>query len=394
MAVPGHPGFAEVSVGDEEACREHHLRHDIEVMVGYDVFELVPLSDRYRERHHHREARVNGPGHEERWEDRRMPQRHDGHGEIEGHHRVHGKDQRRRDAGQNQIHLFVPPPMDRRAAPAERQDPVHDSLPAFLGRIAEGSQVGDEPDVPEHHGDGEVGRHREHVPGQRAAELRPHARDVGERIEPVEEPRPAHVNEREDAGAHDREDRHGFGEPVDARSPLLVEQQEDGGDQRAGVADADPPHEVDDREAPGHRDVDAPDADAHVEQPADGHRQDLQHGEPGQEADPPAPRVLAVEDDRPPIASPMETRSCLFRTSGCISGSSGSPAGGANSGRSSAVATSSPLRHGGIGITDDRQVREPRAGVQFGQESVVSWLVLPRCHGTVRIVQIAEDDRT
>ena len=39
-------------------------------------------------------------------------------------------------------------------------------------------------------------------------------------------------------------------------------QQQDGRDQRAGVADADPPDEVDDVEAPADRDVVAPDADA------------------------------------------------------------------------------------------------------------------------------------
>ena len=72
-----------------------------------------------------------------------------------------------------------------------------------------------------------------------------------------------------------------------AGPPLLVQQQEDRRDQRAGVADADPPDEVDDREAPGHRDVDAPDADADVKEPGDGDGQDLEHGEAGQEADPP-----------------------------------------------------------------------------------------------------------
>ena len=104
-------------------------------------------------------------------------------------------------------------------------------------------------------------------------------------------------------------------------------QQQNRGDQRAGVADADPPHEVDDREAPGDRDVDAPDADAHVEEPADRDDQHLQQREAGQEADPPAARVLVAEDDRRRWRRRRTTRSCLFCTSGCISGSSGSSAG-------------------------------------------------------------------
>ena len=79
------------------------------------------------------------------------------------------------------------------------------------------------------------------------------------------------MNQREEAGAHDGEDRHRFGEPVDRRAPSLLEQQQDRGDQRAGVADADPPDEVDDREAPADRDVDAPDPGALQQQPGDRH---------------------------------------------------------------------------------------------------------------------------
>ena len=248
---------------------------------------------------------------------------------------------------EDQVHLLVAPPVDRRAAPAEREDAVDDPLPPLLGRVAERREVGDEADVPEHERDGEVRRDREHVPRQRAAELRPHAGDVRERVQPVEEPRPAHVQQREHARAHDREDRHRLGEAVDARPPLLVHQQQDRGDQRAGVADADPPHEVDDREAPGDRDVDAPDADADVEQPADRRSPGSAAGRsrPGSRS---TSRAGAGRSrTTPPIASPTDTRPCLFCTSGCISGSSGSPSGGRVPGGSSAVATSGPLlRHG------------------------------------------------
>ena len=48
---------------------------------------------------------------------------------------------------------------------------------------------------------------------------------------------------------------------VDRCSPAPDRKQEqDGRDQGAGMADTDPPDQVDDREAPGHRDVQAPDA--------------------------------------------------------------------------------------------------------------------------------------
>ena len=67
-----------------------------------------------------------------------------------------------------------------------------------------------------------------------------------------------------------------------------MEQKEDGGDERAGVTDPDPPDEIRNREAPRDRDVDAPDADAFQEQPADRevhhHEQRERHGQPGEPA--------------------------------------------------------------------------------------------------------------
>jgi hypothetical protein len=51
------------------------------------------------------------------------------------------------------------------------------------------------------------------------------------------------VDEREQAGRHDREDRHRLGGAVDRRAPPRAEQIENGRDQRAGVTDTDPEHE-------------------------------------------------------------------------------------------------------------------------------------------------------
>ena len=67
---------------------------------------------------------------------------------------------------------------------------------------------------------------------------------------------------REHAGAGHGEQRHRLGKAVDRVAPALLEQQQNRRNQRAGVADTDPPDEVDDGEAPADRNVDAPDADA------------------------------------------------------------------------------------------------------------------------------------
>ena len=55
---------------------------------------------------------------------------------------------------------------------------------------------------------------------------------------------------------------HRFRESVDRGAPLLIEQKENGGNERACVPDTDPPNEIDDREAPSDGDVNAPNADA------------------------------------------------------------------------------------------------------------------------------------
>ncbi len=157
----------------------------------------------------------------------------------------------------------------------------------LLGAIAHGCQIGHQADEPENQRHGQVGRNREHVPDQRAARLRPQPHRVGVGKQPIRQPRTAQVQNREHAGAGDGEQRHGFRKSVDRRAPVLFQQQQNRRDQRAGVADTDPPHEVDDGEAPGHRDDDAPHSDALVEQPESARQQAL-HGDKGQkQTDPP-----------------------------------------------------------------------------------------------------------
>jgi hypothetical protein len=73
--------------------------------------------------------------------------------------------------------------------------------------------------------------------------------------------------------------------------------QEDGRDQRARVADADPPDEVDDVEAPAHGDVGPPQPDALEEEAGHGEEQQHQEREADREADEPAHGRPALEDD-------------------------------------------------------------------------------------------------
>ena len=94
-------------------------------------------------------------------------------GEVEADDGVHREHQRRRQAGQQQVRRLVAMPVPRRTAPAHRQHAVDHLRQAVLGAVAQRGQIGNQADEPEQQRDRDVGRDREHVPHQRAAELRP-----------------------------------------------------------------------------------------------------------------------------------------------------------------------------------------------------------------------------
>src|SRR3954468_20857210 len=107
------------------------------------------------------------------------------------------------------------------------------------------------------------------------------------------------MQHREEARAHDGEQRHGFRESVDRVAPALLQQRENGGDQCASMADTDPPDEVDDGESPTNRDVDAPHADALEEEQGACEQQQLRHAEgDGDTTDPPKRRAAAQNNGR------------------------------------------------------------------------------------------------
>ncbi len=165
----------------------------------------------HHQRDHHREAAEDGPGHEVRREDRRVPAGQLGHGEVEAHHRVDAQHQRRGQRGQEQVRPLVDVPLPGRAPPAQGEHAVGELPQRRGGPVAQRGQVGDHAQVPEQQRHRGVGAHREHVPQQRAAEVRPDRHLVRIRRQPVDEPHPAHVDRRKHAGADHGEDRHRLG---------------------------------------------------------------------------------------------------------------------------------------------------------------------------------------
>ena len=198
---------------------------------------------------------VDRAGDEVGREDRRVPAGQHRHREVEAHDRVDREHERRRDAGEQQVRRLVALPVlaPSRASRARASRRSRCAI-ARLRAVAQRGHVGHEAREPEQRRHRAVGRDREHVPDQRAAELRPQPHRVRIREQPIgRQPRPAGVEQREHRRARHREERHRLGEAVDRRAPLLAEEQQDRRDQRAGVADTDPPDEVDDVERPADR---------------------------------------------------------------------------------------------------------------------------------------------
>ena len=78
------------------------------------------------------------------------------------------------------------------------------------------------------------------------------------------------MQDRVHAGTDHREQRNRLGEAVERVAPLAAHEQKQRRNQRSGMADAEPPHVIVDREGPIDGNVEAPDSDATREQ--HGHR--------------------------------------------------------------------------------------------------------------------------
>ena len=182
-AVPGDEKLHRVGVADDRAGQQNDLRHLVDVLRRDDVVQLENGARRDHQREHHGEPAEDRARDEIRRENRRVPGRNDRRGEVEGHDAVHRKHQRRGKTGQKQIRHFVMAPVAVRAAPAEGENAVEEFLDLRRRAIAQGRQIGNQARVPKQHRDREIGRDREHVPEQRAAEVRPDAVVVRHRRE-------------------------------------------------------------------------------------------------------------------------------------------------------------------------------------------------------------------
>src|ERR1700730_4210116 len=133
--------------------------------------------------------------------------------------------------------------------PSDRDDRIELLAPAG-GDLARIGRVRNEAGEPEQSADRQVGADREKVPGQRRAKVGLQEALVGIGREPIEKPRPAEMDNREESSGGDREDGHGLGGPVNRSAPARAEQEKNRRDEGAGVRNTDPEDEVSDIHRP------------------------------------------------------------------------------------------------------------------------------------------------
>ena len=170
--------------------------------------------------------------------------------EVERDDAVHREHERRRERGEDQVRALVVLPVAVRAAPAEGEE--RRRCAGATWSSTRSRSVARSGMRPMYQKSSDTVKYVLTAKTSQMSGLLKFGQMrhlVREREHVVREPSAADVDAREDERADDGEDRHRLGEAVDRRAPLLAEEEEDGADQRAGVADTDPPDEV--RDVPG-----------------------------------------------------------------------------------------------------------------------------------------------
>ena len=107
------------------------------------------------------------------------------------------ENERRGQASEQEIRHVEAFPVPRRAAPAERENAVEPRDRFVLRAVAHCRHIRHEPDVPKHERDEQISADGENIPDERAAPLRPQPHRVGIRHQPIENPGPPEMQERE-----------------------------------------------------------------------------------------------------------------------------------------------------------------------------------------------------
>ena len=178
-------------------------------------------AQRQHQQQHHREARVDRADDEVRREDRRVPAGQLRDGEVEAHDAVHRDDERRRQSGEQHVRDAIVPPLAARAraSRARRRRRCAGAARRSRGR-APSARSGTSP---RYQNSSDTVKYVVTAATSHGSELLKFGHTpivAGIRDEPVEEPRPAEMQERKQRRVDQREERHRLGEAVDRRAPV------------------------------------------------------------------------------------------------------------------------------------------------------------------------------
>ncbi len=281
--------------------------------------------------------------------------------------------------GEDQVRALVVLPVAVAAAPAEGEDAVDASAPLVVERSRSVAKSGMRPTYQK---SSDTVKYVLTAKTSQMSGLLKFGHSViwfGQREHVVREPRAADVDAREDERADDGEDRHRLGEAVDRRAPLLAEEEEDGADERAGVADTDPPDEVRDVPGPVDRRRVSPDADAVPEQVRRRRARRCRRTSMPGESNPPAARRPVLGD---------AARSPRSRRGACCPAGRGAPRRAIGIGSQYAIRPSPGSGYGPCRGRSCADASRARRGARSGGPCATACVTR-----AVRVVEVAEDDR-
>ena len=114
------------------------------------------------------------------------------------------------------------------------------------------------------------------------------------------------MNGRKDTGTHHGENGHGFRRTIDRCPPLLPQEKENGGDQRSGMTNTDPPNKVNNSPAPSDGMIQPPDTDTGGNEVTDHDETDQRGRHTDQKGNPPPSRRLVLDDAADSIRDPTQ----------------------------------------------------------------------------------------
>ena len=199
------------------------------------------------------------------------------HAEVPGNDAVHRYEYRQNQRRQQHAGNDLQFPLAGIALPAHRQYPINPVGNAG-GMIAQHGKIRDQGNQDKQGAGSQIGQDGAGIPDQGRPNVGPDAAGKIVGKGPIQDtPRPPGMDDGHKHGRHQGEQGQHFGGPGSRPPPFGFSQPQDGRQHYAGVADANPEHEVGDEKAPGHRPVQAGDAQTPVHHYADGDGRDQQN---------------------------------------------------------------------------------------------------------------------